>query len=258
MSARTPASPRVSPDRERAVVISASATALEHHAPRSTREHLARLAAESYDAIVAPGITVHDYLRNLVVHRVRGRLDEERAQAEAARPRVEQRDTRRVVVGFDGSPASESALDRAILIAGSLGVPVRVVVAWHHPVSSGQFPLSGDPGADARRLLDGTLAARSGTEPPTRITGAAVEGLPARVLVAESRDAQMLVVGSRGHGGFAGLLLGSVSAACAERAECPVLVMHAPRVEHEDPVSAGAEALGDGSRASDAPAWAGA
>ncbi|RIJ55479.1 universal stress protein, partial [Clavibacter lycopersici] len=251
MSARTPASSRVSPERERIAVIAASATALEHHAASSTREHLARLAAESYDAIVAPGITIHEYLRNLVVHRVRGRLEEERAQAEAARPELPEKDTRPLVVGFDGSPASGSALDRALLIAGSLGATVRVVAAWHHPVSSGRFPLSGDPGADARRLLEDTLAARFGAEPPTWITAAAVEGLPARVLIAESRDAQMLVVGSRGHGGFAGLLLGSVSAACAERAECPVLVMHAPRVEHEDPVSAGAEALGDGSRASD-------
>jgi nucleotide-binding universal stress UspA family protein len=258
MSARTPAPSRVSPERERFVVVGSAATALEQHAAGSTREHLVRLAAESYDAIVAPGITIHAYLRNLVVHRVRGRLDEERARAEADLPLVPWRDTRPVVVGFDGSPASECALDRALVIAGSLAVPVRIVAAWHHPVSSGQFPLSGDPGADARRLLDDALAARFGDGTPTWITAATVEGLPAHVLLAESRGAQMLVVGSRGHGGFVGLLLGSVSAACAERAECPVLVMHAPRVEHEDPVSAGAEALGDGSRASDLPARVGA
>ncbi|CCE74079.1 universal stress protein [Clavibacter nebraskensis] len=258
MSARTPAPSRVSPERERFVVVGSAATALEQHAAGSTREHLVRLAAESYDAIVAPGITIHAYLRNLVVHRVRGRLDEERARAEAAGPHIDERHTRPIVIGFDGSPASESALDRSLLIAAALMAPVRIVVAWHHPVASGQFPLSGDPGADPRRLLEDTLAARFGAEPPSWITGEAVEGLPARVLIAESRDAEMLVVGSRGHGGFVGLLLGSVSAACAERAECPVLVMHAPRVEDEDPVSAGAEALGDGSRASDLPARVGA
>ena len=55
----------------------------------------------------------------------------------------------------------------------------------------------------------------------------AIQGAPAGVLVAASRDADLLVVGSRGHGGFVGLLLGSVSQQCAHHAECPVVIVHA-------------------------------
>jgi nucleotide-binding universal stress UspA family protein len=55
------------------------------------------------------------------------------------------------------------------------------------------------------------------------------QGLPAKVLLDESRGATMLIVGSRGHGGFAGLLLGSVSANCAEHATSPVMVIHGDR-----------------------------
>lgn len=57
------------------------------------------------------------------------------------------------------------------------------------------------------------------------------EGNPAKVLIDHSTGAQMLVVGSRGHGGFAGLLLGSVSSKCAEHAHCPVLIVHGTRTD---------------------------
>ncbi|WP_216363730.1 universal stress protein [Clavibacter michiganensis] len=268
---------RVAVDREReAVVVDATAT-LERRFPPASHEHVRELAGDAYASIVGPGVPIRGYLRNLVVHRAGGRLVSERNRASAGevspsavpsaavgvvpsatRPAAGW-DSRPIAVGFDGSAASESAVDRALLIAGSLGVPVRLVAAWQYPMAFARFPLAEwTPAAHAQGRMDASVAARFGGAPPTWLTTATVEGPAAPVLLAASRDAQMLVVGSRGHGGFAGLLLGSVSSACAEHAECPVLVMHAPRVEHEDPVSAGAEALGDGSRASDAPAWAGA
>lgn len=65
-----------------------------------------------------------------------------------------------------------------------------------------------------------------GRHPPDWYSSVIREGLPARQLLNESEGAEMLVVGSRGLGGFAGLLLGSVRSACAEHAKCPVLVVH--------------------------------
>jgi hypothetical protein len=62
------------------------------------------------------------------------------------------------------------------------------------------------------------------------------QGGAAAVLIDQSRDADLLVVGSRGHGGFAGLILGSVSTACAEHAHCPVLVVHGTRARTANPV----------------------
>jgi nucleotide-binding universal stress UspA family protein len=68
----------------------------------------------------------------------------------------------------------------------------------------------------------------------------AQEGNPAKVLIDRSTGAQMLVVGSRGHGGFAGLLLGSVSSKCAEHAHCPVLIVHGSRTDAQSTQIAGA------------------
>lgn len=163
-----------------------------------------------------------------------------------------QPDTRPVVVGYDGSAAADSALDRSISMARALDVPLRSISTWQYPVSYGEYPLSGwTIESDVRSMVDVAVATRFGQDVPAWFTAETIEGGAARTLIRESADAQMLVVGSRGHGGFAGLLLGSVSSACAEHGSCPVLVMHAPLVDRDDPISAGAEALGDGSRASD-------
>jgi nucleotide-binding universal stress UspA family protein len=170
-----------------------------------------------------------------------------------------ERDTRPIVVGYDGSPSAESALDRSISMAQALGVPLRLISTWQYPTSYGGYPLTDwTPEEDARIMIDAALVVRFGSDVPTWFSSATVQGGAARVLLHESRDAQMLVVGSRGHGGFVGLLLGSVSSACAEHASCPVLVMHAPLVDHDNAIDAGAEALGDGSRASDRLAGAAA
>jgi len=80
----------------------------------------------------------------------------------------------------------------------------------------------------ATDMLKRALSAAFGDNPPTDIRSAAVEGHPAQVLLTMSGkpDVEMLVVGSRGHSGFVGLLIGSPSAYCAEHAACPVVVLH--------------------------------
>lgn len=82
------------------------------------------------------------------------------------------------------------------------------------------------PDTDAVEALEAAVRDVAGDDRPDELEAITRQGQPTKVLLDLSRDAALLVVGSRGHGGFAGLLLGSVSAACAERARCPVLVMH--------------------------------
>jgi nucleotide-binding universal stress UspA family protein len=134
----------------------------------------------------------------------------------------------RVVVGYDGSPESDLALDRAIEIARTTAATLHVVTAWHYPYSYGAYPIATvwEPGTDASDLVQQALQQRFGDDIPVWVTVSSSEGSAAKVLIDASAGADMLVVGSRGHGGFAGLLLGSVSSACAEHARCPVLIMH--------------------------------
>lgn len=100
------------------------------------------------------------------------------------------------------------------------------VAVWHMPMTYGGFPTGWYPELDAKATLDAAAKAAFGDHVPPGYSQLVLEGLPAHVLLQESRDADFLVVGSRGHGGFAGLLLGSVSQACAEYAKCPVLIIH--------------------------------
>jgi nucleotide-binding universal stress UspA family protein len=133
-----------------------------------------------------------------------------------------------IIVGIDGSEPSKQALAWAAEYAALVDSHVDAVITWQYPPSSGfgGLPMDWDPAADARRVLAETVTAVFGDNVPATLTQVVREGYAARILLDESEDAQMLVVGSRGHGGFAGLLLGSVSANCAEHAQCPVLVIH--------------------------------
>ncbi|QNK80238.1 universal stress protein [Nakamurella sp. PAMC28650] len=136
--------------------------------------------------------------------------------------------TRRVLVAVDGSPASLEALRVGHRMATLFGEQLVGVTAWQSFRHGVLPPTSTHPEETAERLVTTSVieAFRGGVVPPIEIV--AVEGDPAENLIALSRDATLLVVGSRGHSGLAGVLLGSVSNACAAHASCPVLVVHAP------------------------------
>ena len=135
----------------------------------------------------------------------------------------------RIVVGVDGSPGSSSALLWAVDEARRRNAVVSAIYAWHQPFVGGYAELGeidlGDYSAEAEGVLKSAVAA-------VDTTGVAVEaevvaGRPSQVLVERSKGAALLVVGSRGRGGFSGLLLGSVSQQVAHHAPCPVVIVPA-------------------------------
>ena len=137
-----------------------------------------------------------------------------------------------IVVGVDGSEPSLMALRWAMSLAELMRCDVQAVMAWHQFVSVG-FSGMGmgaigdwDPQTLASQILNSAVDGVCGTDRPANVSCVVTEGVPAKVLLDAAADARMLVVGSRGHGGFTGLLLGSVSGACAEHGTCPVLVIH--------------------------------
>lgn len=133
----------------------------------------------------------------------------------------------RVVVGVDGSESSKQALRWAVRLAASEGSTIEAVTAWDYPPSfNAPVDVNWRPDLDAETVMRETLDEVFGDARPAELEERVVHGSARTVLIDASRGASLLVVGSRGHGGFAGLLLGSVSSACSEHAHCPVLVLH--------------------------------
>jgi nucleotide-binding universal stress UspA family protein len=136
----------------------------------------------------------------------------------------------RIVVGIDGSDASLEALRRGIRIAHALGCSIEAITTWRAAPYGEYADVSGHyietAENDARAILNDAATAVFGAEVPEWFAAGVYQGNADQVLIEQSKGAEMLVVGSRGHGGLAGVLLGSVSALCAERATCPVLIMH--------------------------------
>ena len=140
-----------------------------------------------------------------------------------------------VVVGFDGSPGADEALRTAFEEASRRDGRLNVVQAITTTLPS--WPVSLPPMAydrEAVRLaaqsdLEHTLASWTEKYPQVTVAPRAVIGNPSRVLIAASQGAQLIVVGTRGHGGFAGLLLGSVGLHLLHHAECPLLVARPQR-----------------------------
>jgi nucleotide-binding universal stress UspA family protein len=139
-----------------------------------------------------------------------------------------------VVVGVDGSPASAVAMAWAARYAKAVGATVRAVMAWHYPTSAGGAPVGVAPPSVTSEVeqakyteLDQAIAATFGAEPAVEVERKVTYGHPSQVLIDESKDADLLVVGSRGYGGFTGMMLGSVSTHCVTHAACPVTVVRA-------------------------------
>lgn len=137
----------------------------------------------------------------------------------------------RIVVGVDGSESSVAALRYAAHLATALDKPLHVVTTWTAPPIEPYLAIEWSPEEFAGEVLDGAIAEAFGDAPPHGLTRAVLLGSAARTLIGLSDTSSMLVLGSRGHGGFVGLLLGSVSAACAEHAHCPVLIVHSKVAE---------------------------
>ena len=141
--------------------------------------------------------------------------------------------THHAVVGFDGSENSSAALQWAFDHVQRLGGgSVKVVMVWNYaPTAVGGYGLASAPLPPAESMQEATetglAEAMSGIVPPEGVTVESVvrEGPPAKILVEESEGAEILVVGKRGHGGFLGLLIGSITNQVANHATCPVVIV---------------------------------
>ena len=142
-----------------------------------------------------------------------------------------------VVVGVDGSEGSRRALQWALEEARVRGAPLRAVFAWSYLDQPGEGFDAAYGEDDARQRLDRALEEVAGDVGDVEVERVVVVDLPARALLDAARDADLLVVGSRGVGGFKGLLLGSVSQQVVQHAPCPVVVV--PGDERPPPPSGG-------------------
>jgi nucleotide-binding universal stress UspA family protein len=136
-----------------------------------------------------------------------------------------------VLVGHDGSERAQEAVQWAGRLAVRTGYPLHVLRAWK--LTTAPRPATWSPGyvppmEDSEKAVQAELEAHvtsAGLDPAVSVTCHVAHGSPARVLIESAAHADLLVVGARGHGGFAGLVLGSVSDQCVRHAPCPVTVV---------------------------------
>ena len=138
----------------------------------------------------------------------------------------------KIVVGVDGSKGSREALRWAFAEAKLRGATLEAVTVWQYPITAslptfGAMNTPDDFSTDARNTLIAVLADEGITaDAPVPVTTLVAEGNPARALLDAAEGADLLVVGSRGHGGFTGVLVGSISQQCVHHSKCPVVVVH--------------------------------
>jgi nucleotide-binding universal stress UspA family protein len=133
----------------------------------------------------------------------------------------------RIVVGVDGSPDSLAALRAGAWAAAARGGSLTAVLAWGAPMTTSEAMLMlPDLHEEAQQRLHDAIREALGEHPLVPVGSIVTSETTTAALVQASEGADLLVVGTRGHGGFAGLLVGSVSMACTMHARCPVLVVH--------------------------------
>jgi nucleotide-binding universal stress UspA family protein len=148
----------------------------------------------------------------------------------------QQNDTgQRIVVGVDGSPSSREALRWAVRQAALTGASVEAITAWQSPTLVGlgspfaeAEPSPGDDDrikAAAENVMRAAVAEATAQSAGIRVKAEVGEGSAAQFLLDAAKGASMVVVGSRGHGGLAGTLLGSVGQTLAQHSPCPVLII---------------------------------
>ncbi|HEX5543172.1 MAG TPA: universal stress protein [Micromonospora sp.] len=138
--------------------------------------------------------------------------------------------TRPIVVGYDGSPSSVAAVGWAAAEARRTSQPVLLAYAFVWPTTAAMLPgPEVFPHTAARRdaedMIHAAAAEAARAHPDVKITGALLAGPPAVTLIEQSEKASLVVLGNRGHGGFAALLLGSTGVAVTAHAHCPVVVV---------------------------------
>jgi nucleotide-binding universal stress UspA family protein len=150
-----------------------------------------------------------------------------------------------VVVGVDGSTPSLDAVRWAALEAVRRNARLRALNAYHLLVVDLYGPVGGDLANEAegaaKLVVDAAVAEAKAVAPELDVTGVTVLGTPAQTLIDAGRSAEMVVVGSRGHGGFAGALVGATSQQVAMHASCPVVVVRGRDDATSGPVVVGVD-----------------
>jgi nucleotide-binding universal stress UspA family protein len=157
-------------------------------------------------------------------------MSEQVESGDAGRAELGSETRGRIVVGIDGSPESKVALQWAGVMADRTGALIDAVTVWSYPAfvgidAAGVYDV--DWAGDAEKALVAVVDSVFGPDRPAGLRTFTLQGDAAHRLIEHAADAQLLIVGNRGRGGFRGLLLGSVSTKIAAHACCPVLIVHA-------------------------------
>jgi nucleotide-binding universal stress UspA family protein len=147
--------------------------------------------------------------------------------------------TYRIVVGFDGSDGGVRALSWAVAEAAERGGTVQAVTAWQHAEPELGAHARAEHYRTARVTLESAITEAREAHPGVTVAGEAVPGAPVDVLTRAATDADLLVLGSHGHGRLFHAVLGSVAEQCVRAAVCPVVVVPVPRpaTEPTEPIT---------------------